>query len=61
MVMENSTVSLSIPNAFGTTIGTPIKPVGAVKLIVVKASDLKCPKDKGILMLLEISCGHILS
>ena len=55
--MENSTVSLSIPNAFGTINGNPLKPVGAVKLIVVKAIDLKCPKDKGILMLLETSCG----
>ena len=57
MVMEKSTVSLSIPNAFGTINGNPLKPVGAVKLIVVKAIDLKCPKDKGILMLLETSCG----
>ena len=57
MVMENSKVSLSIPNAFGTINGTPLKPVGAVKLIVVKAIDLKCPKDKGILMLLQMSCG----
>ena len=53
--MENSTISLSIPNAFGTINGNPLKPVGALKLIVVKAIDLRCPQDKGILMLLEMS------
>ena len=53
--MENSTISLSIPNAFGTINGNPLKPVGALKLIVVKAIDLRCPKDKGILMLFEMS------
>ena len=47
MVLENATVPLSISTAFGTITGNTLNPVGALRLVVAKAIDLKCPRDKG--------------
>ena len=47
MVLENATIPLSIPTAFGSITGNSLKPVGILRLVVVKAINLKCPKDKG--------------
>ena len=47
MVLENATVPLSIATAFGTITGNTLNPVGVLRLVVAKAIDLKCPRDKG--------------
>ena len=52
MAIENANVPLSIHKTFGAMTGNLLKPVGVLKLIVAKAVDLKCPKDKGIFLLL---------
>ena len=47
MVLENATVPLSISTAFGTITGNTLNPVGVLRLVVTKAIDLKCPREKG--------------
>ena len=47
MALENATIPISIPTAFGSITGNSLNPVGILRLVVVKATDLKCPKDKG--------------
>lgn len=47
MFMENAAVPLSIAAAFGSLTGSSISPVGILRLVVVSASSLNCPKGKG--------------
>ena len=45
--MENACVSIALKTAFGSLSGNSINPVGMIKLIVVGATYLKCPRGKG--------------
>ena len=47
MFMETAAVHLAIPAAFGSITGNLISPVGILRLVVVSATSLNCPKGKG--------------
>ena len=47
MFMGTAAVPLAIPAAFGSLTGNYSSPVGILRLVVVSATSLNCPKGKG--------------
>ena len=47
MVLGNACAPLAIATGFGSLTGNSINPVGFLKLIVLRATGLKCPEGKG--------------